>query len=296
MTHPIANASLPDSQEVNTHTDDARFKLALDEWLLLHAQDAAGVSFVEFAGYPCVVKRHRATWFSPLVAALKTIRVIVLSGLCWLLIGERPSPQRLLQNTLQDEGRRLMRLKQAGSAVPKVWYQAPGLLVLEYVGQDMPYLIRIATPEARQALMRTAAQELAHFHRAGFVHGGAQLRNLMIHDDGTATRVDFEENIGEALSLPLAQAYDVFQLVSSMAGLRGHEFTPAERQALCHQLLDEYLRANPDPRVRAQLAAIENKFASVKKYLGWLLKWIPGRDIQGFLYVTNTLRLSLHDE
>ena len=296
MTHPIANATLPDSQEINTHTDDARFKFALDEWLLLHAQDAAGVSFVEFAGYPCVVKRHRATLFSPLVAALKYVRVIVLSGLCWLLIGERPSPQRLLQNTLQDEGRRLMRLKQAGSPVPKVWYQAPGLLVLEYVGQDMPYLIRIATPEARQALMRTAAQELAHFHRAGFVHGGAQLRNLMIHDDGTATRIDFEENIGEALSLPLAQAYDVFQLVSSMAGLRGHEFTPAERQVLCHQLLDEYLRANPDPRVRAYLAAIEKKLTLVKKYLGWLLKWIPGRDVQGFLYVTNTLRLSLHDE
>ena len=296
MTHPTDNAPRPDSHEVNTHTDDARFKSALDEWLLLHAHDAAGVSFVEFAGYPCVVKRHREKWFSPLVAGIKCVRVVVLSGLCWLLMGERPSPQRLLKNTLQDEAQRLVRLKQAGSSVPKVWYQAPGLLVLEYVGQDMPYLIRIAAPEGRQALMRKAAQELAHFHRAGFVHGGAQLRNLMIHDDGTATRIDFEENIGEALSLPLAQAYDVFQLVSSMAGLRGHEFSPTERQALCHQLLAEYLRANPDLRVRAQLAAIENKFASVKKYLGWLLKWIPGRDIQGFLYVTNTLRLSLHDE
>ena len=296
MTHPQVNADAHDPQVLSAHSDDVRFKLALDEWLLLHASDSAGVSFVEFAGHPCVVKRHRATWFSPLVAGLKRVRAVVLSGLCWLLMGERPSPQQLLKNTLQDEAQRLVRLKQAGSSVPKVWYQAPDLLVLEYVGQDMPYLIRIATPLGRQELMRTAAQELAHFHRAGFVHGGAQLRNLMIHDDGTATRIDFEENIGEALSLSLAQAYDVFQLVSSMAGLRGHEFSPSERQALCHQLLIEYLRANPDPSVRAQLMAIETKFASVKKCLGWLLKWIPGRDVQGFLYVTNTLRLSLHDE
>ncbi len=296
MTYTPANAHADDAQVVSTHADDAQFKLALDAWLLLHADDAAGVSFVEFAGYPCVVKRHRAKWFTPLTAALKAVRVVVLSWLCWLLMNERPSPQRLLKNTLQDEARRLVRLKAAGSAVPSVWYQAPDLLVLEYVGQDMPYLVRIATPEDRPTLMRTAAQELAHFHRAGFVHGGAQLRNLMMQEDGTATRIDFEENIGEALSLPLAQAYDVFQLVSSMAGLRGHEFSPTERQALCHQLLVEYLMANPDPMVHAQLTAIEKKFAVVKKYLGWLLKVIPGRDVQGFLYVTNTLQVSLHDE
>ena len=296
MTRSLVNADAHDRQVLSTYTDDVRFKLALDEWLLLHAHDAAGVSFVEFAGRPCVVKRHRAKWFSPLTAGLKLVRVVVLSWLCWLLMNERPLPQRLLKNTLQDEARRLVRLKAAGSAVPSVWYQTPDLLVLEYVGQDMPYLIRIASPESRPTLMRTAAQELAHFHRAGFVHGGAQLRNLMIRDDGTATRIDFEENVGEALSLPLAQAYDVFQLVSSMAGLRGHEFSPTERQALCHQLLVEYLRANPDPMVYAQLTALEKKFAALKKYLGWLLKVIPGRDVQGFLYVTNTLRVSLHDE
>ena len=296
MTQPLVNSHATDAQVVSTHADDARFKLALDTWLRLHADDAAGISFVEFAGYPCVVKRHRAKWFSPLNAALKVVRVVMLSWLCGLLMNERPSPKRLLKNTLNDEADRLVRLKAAGSSVPNVWYRAPNLLVLEYVGQDMPYLIRMATPEGRLGLMSRAAQELANFHRAGFVHGGAQLRNLMVSDDGTATRIDFEENIGEALSLPLAQAYDVFQMVSSMAGLRGHEFGLNERQMLCHQLLAGYLGANPDPMVRAQLISIEKHFAAIKKYLGWCLKSIPGRDIQGFLYVANTLRLSLRDE
>ena len=299
MTHTDdahADDAYSDDAQVSTQADDARFKHALDEWLLSHAADAAGVTFVEFSGRSCVVKRHRATWFSPLTTALKFVRALVLSWLCWLLMGERPSTQRLLKNTLQDEAQRLVRFKEAGSSVPSVWYQAPDLLVLEYVGQDMPYLIRLASPERRLELMTIAAQELAKFHCAGFVHGGAQLRNLMMHEDGAITRIDFEENIGEALSLPLAQAYDVFQLLSSMAGLRGHEFSPAERQALCHQLLAVYLRANPDPLVRASLKALEKQFTATKKYLGWCLKWIPGRDVQGFLYVTNTLRLSLHDE
>lgn len=296
MTQPLVNAPAADSQLVSTQADNARFKLALEQWLLLHADDPTGVSFVEFAGHSCVVKRYRAKWFSPLIAGLKFAKVVVLSWLCWLLMGERPLPQRLLKNNLQDEAQRLVRLKDAGSSVPKVWYHAPEILVLEYVGQDMPYLIRMATPEGRLGLMSRAAQELANFHRAGFVHGGAQLRNLMVSDDGTATRIDFEENIGEALSLPLAQAYDVFQMVSSMAGLRGHEFSLNERQTLCHQLLAAYLGANPDPLVRAQLISIEKKFAVIKKYLGWCLKSIPGRDIQGFLYVANTLRLSLRDE
>ena len=210
MTQPLVNAPAADSQLVSTQADNARFKLALEQWLLLHADDPTGVSFVEFAGHSCVVKRYRAKWFSPLIAGLKFAKVVVLSWLCWLLMGERPLPQRLLKNNLQDEAQRLVRLKDAGSSVPKVWYHAPEILVLEYVGQDMPYLIRMATPEGRLGLMSRAAQELANFHRAGFVHGGAQLRNLMVSDDGTATRIDFEENIGEALSLPLAQAYDVF--------------------------------------------------------------------------------------
>jgi tRNA A-37 threonylcarbamoyl transferase component Bud32 len=296
QTDPHGGDSRFDQRSDDPHAGDAQFRHALDDWLLLHASDATGVSFVDLAGRACVVKRYKARWFAPLTAAMQFVNVYALSCLCWLLLGERPSTRLLLKKTLQDEAQRLTRLKEAGSAVPSIWYQAPDVLVLEYVGQDLPYLIRIAAPEGRLKLMTTAAQQLAQFHQAGFVHGGAQLRNLMMQEDGTVTRIDFEENIGQALSIALAQAYDVFQMLSSMAGLRGHEFSPTERQALCHQLLAVYLKANPDPLVRNALTMIEKKFSAIKQYLGGLFKWLPGRDIQGFFYVTNTLRLSLHDE
>jgi tRNA A-37 threonylcarbamoyl transferase component Bud32 len=200
-----------------------------------------------------------------------------------------------MQTTLSDEARKLESLSQYGWRVPQVWRHAPDVLVLEYVGQDLPHVIRIDTPAARLVWMDRAAQDLAAFHRAGFVHGGAQLRNLMCK--GTVlTRIDFEENIGEALSRPLGQAYDVYQMVSSMAGLRGKEFGSANRQELSLRLLQAYLEANPDLSVKQALKRISSVMTCAQRYLGWLLKRLPGRDIRGFLYVTDALRLSLPDE
>lgn len=271
-------------------TDDPQFEQALKVWLSQHANDPAGIYFVEFAGHHCVVKRQHTHRFAACRRAWQVLRVSALAWLCWLLLGERPSTQVLLQNSLVDEARRLIRLKSSGLRVPTVWHQTQQLLVLEFVGQDMPYLIRLANPEARLSLMNNAAQELARFHQAGFVHGGAQLRNLMMQD-GVFTRIDFEENIAEALSLPLGQAYDVFQMLSSMAGLRGHEFDVNERQALCEQLLMSYLKANPDPLLRKQLQNFERKTSFIENYLGAVLRRVPGRDIQGFLCVSKCLRL-----
>jgi hypothetical protein len=182
-----------------------------------------------------------------------------------------------------------VRLYREGCNVPAILYRAPGLLVLEYVGQGVPFLVRRSAPAGRKVWMQRVARDLAQLHQAGFVHGGAQLRNLMCLND-RITRVDFEENIGEALSRPLGQAYDVYQMLSSLAGLRGHEFTPHERQLLCDCLLVEYLQANPDPQVRFELARMGRAFGKIKKYAGWLMSPLRWRDIQGFLYVTNTLQ------
>jgi len=196
-----------------------------------------------------------------------------------------------LRNGLDDEAQRLRLLRAAGQRVPAILHHAHGVLVLEYVGQDLPYLIRIGTPAERLQWMDAAARDLAEFHTAGFVHGGAQLRNLMWRD--SLTRIDFEENIGAALSRPLGQAYDVYQMISSMAGLRGHEFNPVNRQALCDALLAAYLLANPDPEVRAQLQRMAKALARVRRQLGWLLVRVPGRDLQGVVHVADALAVMI---
>lgn len=265
------------------------FQQALSQWLDAHADEPSGVSVVDLAGKRCVIKRRVNTITYRLVYLLRFVRSWTLSWVCWLAFRERPSARVLLKNELDDEAQRLVLLRQAGWRVPEILRHTPGVLVLEYVGQDLPYLIRIDTPAGRLEWMRRVALDLAFFHRAGFVHGGAQLRNLMFQND-QITRIDFEENIGQAMSRPLGQAYDVYQMLSSMAGLRGHEFDGPERQLLCQQLLEVYLTANPDPEIKARLRQFGAAFDLVVKHAGFILKKLKWRDVQGFLHVSQTLR------
>jgi len=276
-------------------TSDSGFQLAITRWLVDHRAARSSVHIVDIAGYRCVIKLRRPKLTDVIVNATHYLRAGMLSLICWLTLGERPSVSVLMRTSLNDEASRLEFLKRQGCRVPTVWHHEPGVLVLEYVGQDMPYLIRIDTPPNRLLWMDRAAQDLAAFHRAGFVHGGAQLRNLMC-EGLVMTRIDFEENIGEALSRPLAQAYDVYQMLSSMAGLRGAQFGSDERQVLCLRLLQAYLQANPDPEVKDQLRRLGRVIGTVQRYLGCFLKRLPGRDIKGLLYVGDALRLSLPDE
>jgi len=274
---------------------DEGFYEALHAWLRLHVNDPSGVDVVEIAGLKCVVKRRVPKFYDRLIYLVRFARSFTLSLLCRLVWGERPATRTLLENGLNDEARRLVVLRQAGCRVPLVLHHGAGLLILEFVGEDLPHFLRTATPEGRVSWMRRVARDLADFHQAGFVHGGAQLRNLMYQND-LLTRIDFEENIGEAMSAPLGQAYDFYQMLSSLAGMRADEITAIERQKLCNRLLIDYLEANDDSVVRRYLRNMGLAFHWIVVLLGPALRRIPGKDVQGFLYVTNTLRLLLVHE
>ncbi|MDO9023921.1 RIO1 family regulatory kinase/ATPase [Zwartia sp.] len=272
-----------------THSDP-RFLKALSDWLAQHTSLTHEVSVVELAGRLCVIKIKRPSVLASLSYGVRYLRASLISLLCWWGFKERPSARVLLRNGVEDETERLLALHDRHYPAPEVLYYGPGVLVLDYVGENLPTILRESAPEDRLKWMTFAAQDLAAFHQAGFVHGGAQLRNLMVQGE-QITRIDFEENIGEALSRPLGQAYDVYQMMSSMAGLRGEQFSEQERRLLCDRLLEAYLAANPDAEVRAQLSHLGKLFAGVQKYTAWLLQRLPGRDVRGFLYVSDALRL-----
>lgn len=80
---------------------------------------------------------------------------------------------------------------------------------------------------------------------------GAQVRNVTLRD-GRLWRIDFEENIGGALSLPLAQAYDLYQTLASLVSLR--KLPPEQASHLGKLVLDTYFAAHPDSEVRAHAA------------------------------------------
>ncbi|MVW71259.1 hypothetical protein [Bordetella sp. 15P40C-2] len=263
----------------------------LQAWLdTVDASKEPSVREVTIDGVRCVVKRRRPGLLRGLSYGLRYLRAFGLALGSLMFLGEFPRPSVLLRNGLTYEGQRLRRLSEAGCRVPNVWAEGPGLLVLEHVGDDMADLMRAAFVEKRREWARGIAIDLAQFHDQGHCHGGAQIRNVTLRD-GQFWRIDFEENIGEALSLPMAQAYDLYQMISSLMGLR--KLDDPDPVGLGELMLNAYFEARPAPQVRARLrrlARIVCGSASVLRPIGGRLR---GRDIQGFFRVADTLRALL---
>ena len=240
-------------------------------------------------GVRCVVKRspRRHALTRLLRSGVYYARALFLAVSCKLFLGEFPRPSVLLRNSLSHETQRLLNFFQANCRVPAVWWHAPDLLVMEFVGGNIADTLRASDASVYPELIRAASLDMADFHARGFWHGGAQLRNVTLKD-GQVWRIDFEENIGEALSLPLAQAYDVYQMLSSLMSMRG---MPTHLMPELGQLmLDTYFKANPDPDVRQALQRLARCFCTVARLFGPVLRLFSSRDIQGFLRVTDILR------
>lgn len=163
----------------------------------------------EFCGQRYVLKHSRTVRHAHL-------RAWASAMLCAALFREFPSPQRLRIRDVHHEARRLQHLDSQGVRVPQIHLVTDDYIILEHCGQNVETLLTTMPPHRREPLLWSVVDDLAEFHRAGHWHGGAQVRNLTVKA-GSIYRIDFEENVGAALSLPLAQAYDVLLAFSSIA-------------------------------------------------------------------------------
>ncbi|CAM4291237.1 hypothetical protein [Kerstersia similis] len=134
---------------------------------------------------------------------------------CLLAFGEFARPSRLRQGDIHFEAGRLRALAHGGCAVPEVYLDEERFIVLEHVGRSLDEIVRDQPLAKAGQLYDAAVDDLAGFHRQGFWHGGAQLRNLTLRD-GRLYRIDFEERFGAALSHGLAAAYDLFLLLGDI--------------------------------------------------------------------------------
>jgi hypothetical protein len=113
------------------------------------------------------------------------------------------------------EAARLRFYRSKGLPVPAVVASRRGLIALEDVGESLrDWLDARAEEPARQHLVERAATELIRFHGGDDWHGGAQLRNLTLHD-ARIWRIDFEEPYGGVLATPLLQVYDLCLMLTS---------------------------------------------------------------------------------
>jgi tRNA A-37 threonylcarbamoyl transferase component Bud32 len=148
------------------------------------------------------------------------------------------------------EAGRLESLARAGVRVPRVVHQAADYLLLEHCGETVAMLIAGWPLATCRSEMLRLADELGAFHRAGQWHGGAQIKNLT-RKDGLTFRIDFEEDFGDRVPLPAAQALDLVLFLNSVS-LAG-PVDEGEARVLLPSLLAAYFAAQPDPQVRAAL-------------------------------------------
>lgn len=211
---------------------------------------AAGKSrarLFEFQGRRYVVKR----------LAEQSRSLIQILFLRWLV--KRVTGQALPLRTLaleqkaggmDYEAKRLIDLAAAGVRVPQVALVMPDFFVLEYCGTVVASLLEAwQAPTWRHELTRLA-EELGDFHAAGHWHGGAQIKNVTLHE-GLSYRIDFEENFGEYLPLAASQTADLILFLNSIS-LAG-PIDEAEARRLLPSLLDTYFAANPNPEIKAIL-------------------------------------------
>lgn len=153
-------------------------------------------------------------------------------------------------SSLDYEARRLESLALAGVRVPRVVHHGAGYLLLEHCGATVASEIEGWPSDVCRSELLRLADELGTFHRAGQWHGAAQIKNLTTKN-GQTWRIDFEEDFGELVPLPAAQALDVVLFLNSIS-LAG-PIAEVESRRLLPDLLRAYFAANPDPGVREAL-------------------------------------------
>lgn len=176
------------------------------------------------------------------------------------------------RDQLAYEAARLSGLREAGESVPRVVRLESSYLVLAEGGQPLGHTLRGAGIDRSTELLTWVAQDLARFHARGLWHGGAQVRNHLLADDGrTLVRIDFEEPLDQLMPLPARQAVDLYLLVHSATAIKG--LKESELQWLCARMVHAYLGAHAaDAQMLACLHRAQRVLAALETGLGWLAR------------------------
>lgn len=143
---------------------------------------------------------------------------------------------------------RLDAMARSGVRVARVLARAPDLFVLEDGGPDVARRLPSWSAAVRRRELGRLADDFAQLHRAGQWHGAAHIKNVTIDADGGFRRIDFEENPGALLPLPIVQAADLLQFLNTIA-LAG-PIDERESESLLVELVERYFERFPSDGVR----------------------------------------------
>lgn len=237
----------------------------------------------EFAGQRYVVKQLAEKPRRLLQTLFMRLLVKHLTG--------QPLPLRTLAlseaaSSMEYEANRLRVLAAAGVRVPHPALVTPEFFVLEFCGTVVASQLEKWTPETWRTELPKLAGELGDFHRAGHWHGGAQIKNVTLHN-GQSYRIDFEENFGEFLPLPATQAADLILFLNSVS-LAG-PIVEDEARRLLPQLLAAYFAANPSAEIRETINRALPLLHVLARIAG-ILRRFSRKGIRRILILSDVLR------
>ncbi|MGF6160436.1 tRNA A-37 threonylcarbamoyl transferase component Bud32 [Ensifer sp. KUDG1] len=131
----------------------------------------------------------------------------------------KPSRQLDPAGMVSREVRKIEAFRAKGFPTPTIVYRSPTSLILTDVGRtvDASLLdLRAASAEKHDELLVTLASELGRLHAAGLCHGRPHPRDFALNGD-QITFLDFEEEPDAVMSLPCAQARDMWLLLLQIA-------------------------------------------------------------------------------
>lgn len=226
---------------------DAHFG-APDPGALVSAAEAA---LAEKPDHRTLLIEHGGRRYIAKRLAERPRRLIQTLFMRWLVkrITGQPLPMRTLAlsesaSSMDYEAQRIATLAAAGARVPRIAHRTNEYLLLEHCGTVVASLLEKWAPDTWRSELPRMARELGEFHAAGLWHGGAQIKNVTLQD-GCFTRIDFEENFGEFLPLPVTQTADLLLFLNSVS-LAG-PIDEAESRRILPLLLKEYLDTHADP-------------------------------------------------
>lgn len=129
----------------------------------------------------------------------------------------RPPPRHAGDHARAVEQRRIEQLANANVVVPSVLQSAEATLVLSDLGATLAGHLRAADAAGAERLFADAAEAIACVHASGQYLGQPVPRNITIDPLGRIGFLDFEEDPGEVLALPQAQARDWLVFASGAA-------------------------------------------------------------------------------
>ncbi|WP_018873167.1 hypothetical protein [Thioalkalivibrio sp. ALJ16] len=232
------------------------------------AQDPGRILGLEFDGRRYVLKRVREK-------ARSRRQQWAIRLLCRLFFPFLTAPGNAPPRDGWYEMERVRMLASAGQNVPRVVATLSDAVMYTHCGETVEQHLRARDPAARRQTLHAVTRNLAAFHRAGYWHGGAQLRNVLF-DDGLYYRVDFEEDLEQVLSLELAQVYDLFQHLADATAWAQHE---DQAEALGLELLQTYQELHWSPRQTRALRGVARLLAPFR-WLGHRLQHARSRDIR----------------